>query len=83
MDQPGLAAIDRVDGAAAARIERDVAPGRFRRQQREQLRRTDVARLDALDDGVAGQPRADSTANFGTPSITANQISGADGQRLS
>ncbi len=74
VDQPGLTTVDGVDGSAAARVERDIAPGRFRRQQREQLRSADVARLDTLDDGVAVQLRADPASHLGAAAVAANEV---------
>src|SRR5204863_9423264 len=80
--EPRLAAVNRIDVAAAARVEREHAPGGWRREQADQRGRADERRLHALYDGVADELRADLPADNGASAIAAAQIACAQRERL-
>ncbi len=80
VDQPRLAPVDGVDGAAATRVERDVPPRGRPAHERQQLWRADVTGLHALHDGIAHQPRANRAAHLGSSAIAPDEVARGEGQ---
>src|ERR1700688_4494273 len=75
--QPALAAVDRIDHAAAARIDRAGAPGALVPLQADQVGRADEGRLHALHHGIAGKLGADRLANDRARAVAADQKAAA------
>src|SRR5262245_19715404 len=77
-DEPGLLAINRHHGAAAARVEGEIHPGRRPGQQADQLRCTEVCRLHALILCDPAHPGADGVPHGRAPSVAAHEIAAAN-----
>src|SRR5258708_23216405 len=83
--QPALTAVDRIDHARAARIDRTGAPGGRALLAIDQPGRADVRRLHALDHGIAGQFRTHRLANDRARAVATDQIAAVhprDGARV-
>src|SRR3546814_13959742 len=78
VDQPLLDAVDRIDVAAAPRIEREHHPRRRRLQHVDEPRRPDIRRLHALHDGIAHEAGAERLTYRRSPAVAADQKAGAD-----
>ena len=82
VDQPRLTAVDGVRGPAAAGVHDDRGPGRRRAEPLQETRRADVARLDALHDGVALQADAQLATHERATTVAADQERRRDGHGL-
>src|SRR5262249_51235928 len=76
--QPALASVDGVDHPGARRVDRAGTPGTLVPLQPDQCGCADVGRLHALDDGIAGQLRADCLAYNGAPAVATDQKAATD-----
>ena len=71
---PGLQPIDSHRHAAAARIEREVEPGRLAGQQAPELRCPDVERLRVLEHRVADELGADRLAHKRARPVASDEV---------